>query len=63
VGDSNKVQRRILDIAGRSEENFIIRDGVKKGDQIVTAGIETLMEGAVVKPAAGKKDTVATTGK
>nr|WP_295865501.1 efflux RND transporter periplasmic adaptor subunit [uncultured Chitinophaga sp.] len=59
VADSNKVVRRILDLAGRSEENFIVRDGVKKGDKIVTAGIETLMEGTVVKPAAGTKDTVA----
>lgn len=59
VADSNKVVRRILDLAGRSEDNFIVRDGVKKGDKIVTAGIETLMEGAVVKPAADTKDTVA----
>lgn len=59
VADSNKVVRRILDLAGRSEDNFIVRDGVKKGDKIVTAGIETLMEGAVIKPAAGTKDTVA----
>ncbi|QJB30825.1 efflux RND transporter periplasmic adaptor subunit [Chitinophaga oryzae] len=57
VADSNKVVRRILDLAGRSGENFIVRDGVKKGDKIVTAGIETLMEGAVVKPAAGTKAT------
>lgn len=57
VADSNKVVRRILDLAGRSGENFIVRDGVKKGDKIVTAGIETLMEGAVVKPAAGIKAT------
>lgn len=59
VADSNKVVRRILDLAGRSEENFIVRDGVKRGDKIVTAGIETLIEGTVVKPAAGSKDTVA----
>ncbi|WP_240975446.1 efflux RND transporter periplasmic adaptor subunit [Chitinophaga fulva] len=60
LGDSNKVERRILDLAGRSGENFIVHEGVKKGDKIVTAGIETLMEGAVVKPAASSKDTVAT---
>ncbi|NLR68909.1 efflux RND transporter periplasmic adaptor subunit [Chitinophaga varians] len=60
VGDSNKVERRILDLAGRSGENFIVHEGVKKGDRIVTAGIETLMEGAVVKPAASSKDTAAT---
>ncbi|WP_246484957.1 efflux RND transporter periplasmic adaptor subunit [Chitinophaga qingshengii] len=58
LGDSNKVQRRILQLAGRSQDNFIVREGVQRGDKIVTAGIETLMEGAVVKPA-GSKDSVA----
>ncbi|RBL91101.1 efflux transporter periplasmic adaptor subunit [Chitinophaga flava] len=62
VVDSNKVQRRILELSGRSQDNFIVKEGLKRGDRIVTAGIETLMEGTVVKPA-NNKDSVATTGK
>ncbi|WP_249219686.1 efflux RND transporter periplasmic adaptor subunit [Chitinophaga sp. HK235] len=62
VVDSNKVQRRILELSGRSQDNFIVKEGLKRGDRIVTAGIETLMEGAVVKPA-NNKDSVATNGK
>lgn len=64
VGDSNMVQRRILQLVGSNEGNFIVKDGLKRGDKIVTAGVETLMEGAVVAPLSpNKKDSAHTTGK
>ncbi|NSL87704.1 efflux RND transporter periplasmic adaptor subunit [Chitinophaga sp. Mgbs1] len=63
LGDSNKVKRQIIDIAGSSDNNFLVKGGLKRGDKIVTAGIETLMEGAVVTPAAAPKDSAAAKAK
>ncbi|MBS0026480.1 efflux RND transporter periplasmic adaptor subunit [Chitinophaga sp. 2R12] len=64
LGDSNIVTRRIIRVAGTNGSNFIVKDGLKRGDKIVTAGIETLAEGSVVMPAdARKTDTVQTKGK
>ncbi|QHS59996.1 efflux RND transporter periplasmic adaptor subunit [Chitinophaga agri] len=54
LADSNKVKRQSIVIAGKSADNFIVVDGIKTGDKIVTAGLETITEGAVVKPAAKK---------
>lgn len=53
--DSNKVKRQTIVTGGSSEGNFIVTDGLKAGDKIVTAGIETITEGAVIKPAANKQ--------
>jgi membrane fusion protein, multidrug efflux system len=46
----NKVAKRVITVAGRSEENYIVSDGLKAGDVIVTAGIEKLQDGMVIKP-------------
>lgn len=46
----NKVAKRVITVAGRSEENYIVSDGLKPGDVIVTAGIEKLQDGMVIKP-------------
>lgn len=51
LGDSNIVKRRILQLAGSNGDHFIVKEGLKRGDKIVTAGIETLVEGSVVTPA------------
>ncbi len=46
----NKVAKRVITVAGRSEQNYIVSDGLKPGDVIVTAGIEKLQDGMVIKP-------------
>ncbi|SEW44582.1 efflux RND transporter periplasmic adaptor subunit [Chitinophaga arvensicola] len=51
LGDSNIVKRRIIQLAGANGDQFIVKEGLKRGDKIVTAGIETLMEGTPVIPA------------
>lgn len=51
LGDSNIVKRRILQLAGSNGDQFIVKEGLQRGARIVTAGIETLMEGSVVTPA------------
>jgi membrane fusion protein (multidrug efflux system) len=45
VGDSDLVKRQAISVSGKSGTNYIIHDGIKAGDRIVTAGIETLAEG------------------
>ncbi|MCW3467160.1 efflux RND transporter periplasmic adaptor subunit [Chitinophaga nivalis] len=62
VGDSNIIKRQIIQIAGSVDNHFIVREGLKRGDKIVTAGIETLAEGTPIKPASGApaKDTTGT---
>lgn len=50
--DSNKVKRQAIVTGGVSEGNFIVVDGLKAGDRIITSGLEMVTEGAVVKPAA-----------
>jgi membrane fusion protein (multidrug efflux system) len=46
----NKVAKRVITVAGRSGQNYIVSDGLKPGDVIVTAGIEKLQDGMVIKP-------------
>jgi membrane fusion protein (multidrug efflux system) len=50
LGDSNKVKRRAIMVTGKSGNNYIVKEGLKPGDRIVTAGFETLTEGSVIIP-------------
>jgi membrane fusion protein, multidrug efflux system len=46
----NKVVKQVVTVAGKSGPNYIVSDGIKPGDVIVTAGIEKLQDGTVIKP-------------
>lgn len=46
----NKVMKQVITVAGRSGQNYIVSDGLEPGDVIVTAGIEKLQDGMVIKP-------------
>ncbi|MEO6523551.1 MAG: efflux RND transporter periplasmic adaptor subunit [Mucilaginibacter sp.] len=50
VADSNKVKKVPITIIGKSGTNYLVKDGVKKGDQIVLSGIDHLQEGTVIHP-------------
>jgi membrane fusion protein (multidrug efflux system) len=50
VGDSNKVSKQPIIIVGKTGTNYLVKDGVKPGDRIVTAGIDHLQDGQVIKP-------------
>lgn len=50
VDKQNKVTRSPITIAGKSGTNYLIRDGVKSGDQIVLSGIDKLQEGQEIHP-------------
>jgi len=62
----NKVREHVVTVAGKSGHNYIIGTGLKQGDTIVTAGIERLKDGMVIKPKqgdAGTSNSMTKTGK
>ncbi|HEY8780508.1 MAG TPA: efflux RND transporter periplasmic adaptor subunit [Mucilaginibacter sp.] len=50
VADSNKVKKQAITIVGKSGTNYIVKDGVKAGDEIVLSGFDHLQEGTVIQP-------------
>jgi membrane fusion protein (multidrug efflux system) len=50
VGDSSKVKKQAITIVGKSGDNYLVKDGVKAGDQIVLSGLDRLQEGMVIHP-------------
>jgi membrane fusion protein (multidrug efflux system) len=50
VADSNKVKKQAITIIGKNGNNYLVKDGVKTGDQIVLSGIDHLQEGMVIHP-------------
>ncbi|TKC09557.1 efflux RND transporter periplasmic adaptor subunit [Pedobacter frigoris] len=50
VADSNKVKKLPITIVAKSGNNYLVREGIKNGDQIVLSGIDRLQEGQEIKP-------------
>ena len=50
VGDSSKVKKAAITIVGKNGDNYLVKDGVKVGDQIVLSGVDKLQEGMVIQP-------------
>jgi membrane fusion protein (multidrug efflux system) len=50
VADSNKVKKLPITIIGKSGTNYLIKDGIKAGDQIVLSGFDHLQDGQVIQP-------------
>lgn len=50
VDKKNKVSKSPITIVGKSGTNYLIKDGVKSGDQIVLSGIDKLQEGQEIQP-------------
>jgi membrane fusion protein (multidrug efflux system) len=50
VADSNKVKKVPITIEGKDGTNYIVKDGLKAGDQIVLSGIDKLQEGNKIVP-------------
>jgi membrane fusion protein (multidrug efflux system) len=50
VADSNKVKKSPITIIGKNGTDYIVKDGVKVGDQIVLSGVDHLQEGAKITP-------------
>ncbi|MBW1658815.1 efflux RND transporter periplasmic adaptor subunit [Flavobacterium quisquiliarum] len=50
VGKDNKVTKMPITVVGKSGTNYLIKDGVKSGDQIVMSGIDKLQDGQAIQP-------------
>jgi RND family efflux transporter MFP subunit len=50
LGDSNKVSKQPIGIAGKSGTNYLVNEGLKPGDRIVFKGFEHLHEGDIIQP-------------
>ncbi|PSR55823.1 efflux transporter periplasmic adaptor subunit [Adhaeribacter arboris] len=50
VGDSNKVTRQSIQIAGKSNSAYLVKEGLKTGDRIVFNGFDHLQEGQIIQP-------------
>jgi membrane fusion protein (multidrug efflux system) len=50
LSDSNKVKKQAIEIIGKSGTNYLVKQGIKAGDQIVMSGLDRLQEGAVIAP-------------
>jgi len=50
LADSNKVKKQAITIIGKSGSNYLVKDGLKAGDQIVLSGFDRLQEGSVIQP-------------
>jgi membrane fusion protein (multidrug efflux system) len=50
LADSNKVKKRVISIVGKSGNDYLVKDGLKQGDQIVLSGFDHLQEGTVIHP-------------
>jgi membrane fusion protein (multidrug efflux system) len=50
VGDSNKVSKQPITIIGKSGSNYLVKEGIKAGQQIVLSGVDRLQEGTVINP-------------
>lgn len=50
VGKDNKVTKMPITVVGKNDTNYLIKDGVKTGDQIVLSGIDKLQDGQAIQP-------------
>ncbi|MEO8255045.1 MAG: efflux RND transporter periplasmic adaptor subunit [Flavobacterium sp.] len=56
VNKENKVTKMPITIIGKSGNNYLIKEGVKSGDQIVLSGIDKLQEGQQIQPEKPKSE-------
>ena len=59
LADSNKVKKQAITIIGKTNDNYLVKDGVKPGDQIVLSGVDKLQEGMVIQPQKATDKTAA----
>lgn len=50
VGKDNKVSKTAISVTGKAGTNYLIKDGLKSGDQIVLSGLDRLQDGQLIQP-------------
>lgn len=58
VDANQKISRRTIIIGGKSGNNYLVKEGLKKGDRIVYSGLDGLAEETTIKPQALNADSV-----
>ncbi|WP_026993799.1 efflux RND transporter periplasmic adaptor subunit, partial [Flectobacillus major] len=56
VDKDNTVSKRPIVISGKSNNDYIVQEGVNEGDRIVFKGFENLQDGATITPEPAKKE-------
>ena len=57
VNEGNKISKQPIKVLGTSGINYLVEEGLKSGDQIVSKGFENLKEGDLIQPEKGKTVT------
>lgn len=50
LGEANKVSKQPINIIGKSGSDYLVKDGLKSGDQIVLSGVDHIQEGQLIQP-------------
>ena len=50
VGSDNKVSQRTIKVSDRYEDSYIVTEGLKAGERVVTEGVQKIRPGMVVNP-------------
>ena len=50
LGKGNKVAKTPISVIGKTGTNYLIKEGLKPGDQIVLSGLDRLQEGQEIQP-------------
>ncbi|SEK74868.1 efflux RND transporter periplasmic adaptor subunit [Parapedobacter koreensis] len=50
LSSDNKVKQQAIQVAGKSGNQYIVREGIKAGDRIVLSGLDKLSDGMEIKP-------------
>jgi len=50
VDSDNKIVQRTITVADRIDDSFVVLDGLKAGERVVTEGVQKVRPGMVVKP-------------
>lgn len=50
LGKGNKVTKTPISVIGKTGTNYLIKEGLKPGDQIVLSGLDRLQEGQEIQP-------------
>ena len=55
VNKDNKIERRKVTLGGKNGGYYAVREGLKKGERIVIAGLQKAQPGSIVTPIANKE--------
>ena len=50
VSDSNKISKKPISVIGKSGTDYLVNDGIKTGDIIVSKGLDHLQDGNIITP-------------